>query len=308
MSLRQSLIRFVIGLAVVVAALAAAFAVALPAIHRWGATDAEVARAMPGDEVLPDADIGWTHGITINAPPERVWPWIAQLGDERGGFYSYTFIENLVVAAINDPTYNVTYRNAERIVPEWQRPQPGGSFIRDVLRIKAVEPGRWLLAEPSGAGFGWSWVWLLEPQQGGEQTRLLVRMRVGAADGSSVPAVAGILMDVGGFVMEQKMMQGIALRAGGGSEPAYGEALEIAIWLSTLAIGLMAAWLFVRRRAWQWPLAVGVAAALALVVLTVVQPPLWARVALDLALLAGLWRAGRREQPYAQMNTAMKPA
>jgi hypothetical protein len=133
-------------------------------------------------------------------------------------------------------------------------------------------------------------------------------MRVGAADGSSVPAVAGILMDVGGFVMEQKMMQGIALRAGGGSEPAYGEALEIAIWLSTLAIGLMAAWLFVRRRAWQWPLAVGVAAALALVVLTVVQPPLWARVALDLALLAGLWRAGRREQPYAQMNTAMKPA
>ena len=293
MSLRQSLVRLGVGLVVVAALLALAFAAAIPAMHRWGATDAEVVRTLPGDEVLPRGAMEWTHAVTIDAPPAQAWPWVAQLGDERAGFYSYTFVENLVVAALNDPSYRVTYRNANRIVPAWQHPAPGDSFIRGLLRVMEVEQGRWLVVEPSGASFGWSWVWLLEPQQGGAKTRLLVRMRVGGSDAAAIPPAAGFLIDVGAFMMEQRMLQGIALRAEGGAEPAYSEVLEIVIWLSTLAMGLLAAWLFVCRRAWQWPLAVGVAAALGLVGLTIVQPPIWARLILVALLAVGLTRAAK---------------
>ena len=61
--------------------------------HRWGATDAEVRRAMPGDDLIPDA-ASTTRAITIAAPAEQVWPWLVQLGYGRGGWYSYDWIDN----------------------------------------------------------------------------------------------------------------------------------------------------------------------------------------------------------------------
>jgi hypothetical protein len=108
------------GLGLLTALLAASFAAVIPAIHRWGATDAEVTQVLPGDELLPNPPVAWTNAITIDAPPAQVWPWIAQLGDGRGGFYSFTFIENRVGALTGAADYTVVYRNAERIVPEWQ--------------------------------------------------------------------------------------------------------------------------------------------------------------------------------------------
>jgi hypothetical protein len=61
--------------------------------HRWGATDLEVRRAMPGDDVIPDA-ASTTRAITIAAPADQVWPWLVQLGYGRGGWYSYDWIDN----------------------------------------------------------------------------------------------------------------------------------------------------------------------------------------------------------------------
>jgi hypothetical protein len=61
---------------------------------RWGATDAEVAAPMPGDEIVDRAQFNATRAITIEAPPEHVWPWIAQLGYGRGGFYTYDLVDN----------------------------------------------------------------------------------------------------------------------------------------------------------------------------------------------------------------------
>jgi len=85
---RSRIARFFGGLAVVVMIFVVAFAL-LPAwIHHWGATEEEIARTMPGDELLPDPTLVWNHGITIRARPQEVWPWIAQIGDDRGGFYS----------------------------------------------------------------------------------------------------------------------------------------------------------------------------------------------------------------------------
>ena len=78
---------------------------------RWGATDAEVARALPGDELVPDAKISSTHAITIRAAPAEVWPWLVQLGQGRGGFYSYDWIEDAMGLEIH---------SADRILPEYQ--------------------------------------------------------------------------------------------------------------------------------------------------------------------------------------------
>ena len=63
---------------------------------RWGATDDEIQRTLPGDELVPNPKWSYTHTITIRVPPAEVWPWLAQMGQGRGGFYSYEWLENLV--------------------------------------------------------------------------------------------------------------------------------------------------------------------------------------------------------------------
>jgi hypothetical protein len=78
----------------------------------WGATADEQRMTLPGDELLPDPSARFTRAITIHAPQSRVWPWIVQIGQDRAGFYSNTWLENLTGADIH---------NADAIHPEWQR-------------------------------------------------------------------------------------------------------------------------------------------------------------------------------------------
>src|SRR5437588_12622214 len=83
---------------------------------RWGATEAEASGPLPGDDLIPAAGPASTHAVTIHAPPEAVWPWVAQLGQNHAGFYSYTALENLLGCQM---------RNTHRIVPEWQQIRVG---------------------------------------------------------------------------------------------------------------------------------------------------------------------------------------
>ncbi len=297
MSARTRFLRFLIGFGLMTALLAASFAILIPAIHRWGATDAELAQAMPGDELIADPVVDWTHGMTIDAPPEEVWPWIAQLGDARGGFYSYTFIENQFVGLIGGEGYDIQYVNADRIHPEWQNPQPGEEIIKGGLQIREVKTGEYLLAEANDPdAMGWVWVWSLSPLDGGERTRMVIRTRIQPPPEAAGNPVVGFFMDAGGFVMEQNMMQGIKLRAEGGSEPAYIEILEIVLWLTALLAGLAGAVLFLAKKEWGWPLATGLTAVLVLVILTIVQPSILLRILLDVLLLAGVWQSLRRKK------------
>jgi hypothetical protein len=217
-----------------------------------------------------------------------VWPWIAQIGDTRGGFYSYTFIENRVGALMGAGDYQVVYINADRTAPEWQNPRPGDAIIQGALKIRAVETGKYVLADSiSAEAFYWLWLWHLEPAGAGDQTRLLVRFGIDLPGEDSNPVMT-FVMDVGGFVMEQRMLQGIKLRAEGGHEPAWMETAEIVLWLLAFGVGLAAAVAFLVRPKWKRPLAVAVAAVAALFVLTFVQPALWLRVLIDVLLMAGL--------------------
>ena len=139
--------------AVIVAA-GAAYIFALRPWHlRWGTTDEELAASLPGDAICPDTAAQVTHAITINAPPEKVWPWILQIGQDRGGFYSNTFLENIVGCEM---------RNTGHIVPEWQNREVGDTvwfatpkhFGGQAKMIAAiVEPQRaMVLATPAGLG------------------------------------------------------------------------------------------------------------------------------------------------------------
>jgi len=292
MTLRTRLLRLLLGALLLAGLLPALFAITLPAMHRWGASEAELARALPGDDLISHPLIRWTHGETINAPPAQVWPWIAQIGDNRAGYYSYTFIENRVGALTGGAGYNVVYQNADRIHPEWQNPQPGDQIIQTVLKVREVQPGRYLLADATHPeAFNWVWLWQLEPVDGGQHTRLLVRFGIQLPGAETNPAMT-FVMDVGGFVMEQNMLQGIKTRAEGGSEPGWTEPAEIALWLAALLAGLAAGVLYLVQPDWERPLIVATAAVMALFVLTFVQPELWVRLLMDVVLAGGVvWSA-----------------
>jgi hypothetical protein len=186
----------------------------------WGASADELARRFPGDELNPSPKLGYTRAITIQAPVERVWPWLVQLGQGRGGLYSYDGLENLAGCDIH---------SVERIIPELQNPQIGeqirmGPKGYPCFAIAAIEAGRALVlisADPqtglpvgytTQAGKGYStatWQFILNAL-GENATRLIVRQRL-----TYSPDLAWIwrLTEPVGFVMERKMLLGIKRRA-----------------------------------------------------------------------------------------------
>lgn len=178
---------------------------------RWGATGAEASSPLAGDEFLPRADLTATRAITVRAPTERVWPWIAQLGQGRGGFYSYDRLENLVGCHIH---------SADRVVPEWGRPTVGGEvrLHPDIsLRVVRVDPGHALVVRggvPLGGAraapydFTWAFV-LLEAPQGA--TRLVVRERYRYLRRWARLIVEPV--EVVSAVMSRRMLLGITERA-----------------------------------------------------------------------------------------------
>ena len=215
--------RLLVGLVVAGAAVVLGEARLRPWYQRWGATDEEVACTLPGDELVPGAGDVATRAVTIRAPVEEVWAWLVQIGQHRAGFYSYSFLENLVGADIH---------NANRIVPEWQHlavgdvvwlaPErrfgrvgvqvvaalvPGRAFTlmgeRDLARLERGEPAR------DGA-----WSFVVEPVDE-HTTRFLVRSRS--------PRVKHAF-DAVHFVMERGMMLGLKARA----ERAVAARLEAA--------------------------------------------------------------------------------
>jgi hypothetical protein len=163
---------------------------------RWGAEPENEQRALPGDELLPKDGTQILHAVTIEAPVEEVWPWLAQLGQDRGGFYSYEWLENLAGCRM---------RNADRIRPEWQHRELGETVRLHPaggLRVSVFEPGRALGLE------GWG-TFVLEPL-GRDRTRLIARG--GVARGLGAVAY-GVLVEIPHFVMERRMLLGIKERA-----------------------------------------------------------------------------------------------
>lgn len=167
-----------------------------PWMRGWGATDAELELALPGDEACPEPGLQQTHAVAIDAPASAVWPWIAQIGQDRGGFYSYTWLENLAGCRM---------RNADRIHPEWQQRNAGDTVLLHAasgLKILRVEPGRALAMEG-----GWA---LAVLPDGPDRCRLLARFRF--PRGPATTAYA-LLLELPHFLMERRMLLQIKRRA-----------------------------------------------------------------------------------------------
>lgn len=195
------------------AALAAAGAGALGAYYwavrpwhlRWGATDEEVNERLPGDELVPRASVAATHAITIDAPVADVWPWLVQIGQDKGGFYSYAWLENLVGCQLH---------NADQIVPEFQQLKVG-----DTVRLHPQAPPLpVLICEPphtlvlgNNMGQPGTWGFHLRELDGG--TRLVVRGSGEWAPGLLNWLLAYAVFEPAHFIMERKMLLGIKNRA-----------------------------------------------------------------------------------------------
>lgn len=181
---------------------------------RWGATPEELTRVWPGDELSPRATEVSTRAVSIAAPPETVWAWLVQIGQDRAGFYSYTWLENL---------FRCDMPRVDSIVPEWQQRTLGDIVWlarRDRYRGEArqkvvrIERGRVLsLASPSDWGRlvrretsrEGTWTFILVPINA-RTTRLIVRSR-----GPEAPTVLGRLFHMAvfepaHFIMERRMM------------------------------------------------------------------------------------------------------
>jgi hypothetical protein len=167
---------------------------------------------MPGDELTPEPRFQSTRAITIDAPPEDVWPWLVQLGYGRGGFYSYDILENAFTRLFGMDAH---YQSIDEIRPELQTLRVGdfvpaaprewreGKYADKVgWTVKRLEAPRVMALENWGA-------FVLEPLDG-ERTRLIVRTRGGRRRRDTV---AYLPWEVPHFIMERKMLYGIKERA-----------------------------------------------------------------------------------------------
>jgi hypothetical protein len=189
--------------------------------NTWGATAAEVASPMPGDDLVPNPRMGYTRAITIGAPPAVVWSWLVQIGQGRGGLYSFDGLENLARCDIH---------STDRIRPELQS-LAEGELIRlgapqgyPCFRVSGVQPAEFLVlvaADPmpphevataDSPGGVATWQWQLKSPAADGSTRLLARQRLTYPD--AMTAMWHLVEPVS-FVMERQMLRGIKRRAEG---------------------------------------------------------------------------------------------
>lgn len=176
-----------------------------PWLYFWGATREEIVAGLPGDVLVATAQPRTTRAVTIDAGPEAIWPWLVQIGEDRGGFYSYSRLERAVGADIH---------NADTIHAEWQDRQAGdtvwlarrgGDRGRQVVAA-LVPKSHLVLMSPDdyervrrGEKASGSWSFHLLPE--GERTRLVARGNGGYT--------GNLLYDIAHFVMERRMLLGI---------------------------------------------------------------------------------------------------
>ena len=169
-------------------------------VRAWGD---EGSRVLPGDDCLPEASVQWTNGITVHARPDAIWPWLAQLGCNRAGWYSYDGLDNGAVPS------------SERVVPEFQEVAIGDVLPwtptnSDGFVVEAVETGRALVLGGIPPPFTGIFAYVLEPLDG-STTRLLIRVR--SAPRNMVAAlVMRLLVHPVAFAMQRRQFLNIKRR------------------------------------------------------------------------------------------------
>jgi len=183
-------------------------------LRDWGATKGECRAELPGDDLVAEPADQTTRAVTVLAPPAQVWPWLVQLGQDRGGFYSYDWLENL---------FGLGICSADRIHPEWQELQAGDT-VRLIPRgrfglpeglalpVARVEPGRCIVLREQPPAMPWDAVWSFHVvAHGGDRSRVLVRSR--SARGPAAARAVARVMDPVTLLMTRRMLLGVKDRA-----------------------------------------------------------------------------------------------
>jgi hypothetical protein len=197
--MRKSGSKWAVAAAAAGGALAAYVLLVRPWHLSWGATEEEALALLPGDEFVHGDAESATHAVTIDAPVEDVWPWLVQVGQDKGGFYSYSWLENL---------FGCRMRNVERVVPEFQHLRVG-----DGVRLHPkVPPLPVLVCEPyeaivMGSNTDEPGTWGLYLFKVDERTtRLVARGRGRVGHGPLGWLIHHALFEPAHFVMERKML------------------------------------------------------------------------------------------------------
>ncbi len=201
------LLRVVLSLVAAVAVVVFGYLTWLwPWMQSWGATGTEISAALPGDDLVPNANLRSTKGITVQATPAQIYPWLLQIGVDRGGMYSYDWLENLFGLKVN---------STDRIVPDYQNAQVG-DFWRFTPKEFVLNPGPGLYVQELRQDeavllcFGMegqtdeacvdTWQFVLQPQPDGS-TRLLLRSNMQME--ALMPIKLTYFVQ---FIMERKML------------------------------------------------------------------------------------------------------
>jgi hypothetical protein len=174
--------------------------------RRWGTTPAERERHLSGDAWIRRPNYEATLAVTINAPPDCIWPWLVQIGYQRGGLYSYDWLDRWF-GYLDRPS-------ADRVLPEFQHLDVG-----DVIPIGrgfgfpvcAMTRNRTLLLAADAEEMRWTWQFLLEPIDS-EHTRLISRNRASASRALATDVFMALL-EPAAFIMTRRMLLGIKARA-----------------------------------------------------------------------------------------------
>ncbi len=186
---------------------------------KWGANEKEPGDILPGDQLIDKPRWQYTQAITITTSADRVWPWLIQIGQGRGGFYSYQLLENTIGCQIH---------NAERIIPEFQHLEAGDNILlhpKVPFPVNQVETGRAIVLHydtrkgltcipgtKSADFFESSWLFFLKSKDD-ETTRLVSRFKIDYSPGIRNKVLYGYFTELISSTMQQQMLRGIKQRA-----------------------------------------------------------------------------------------------
>jgi hypothetical protein len=277
MSLDRPLVRVGALVACLGGLLAVYFGIARPWFRRWGATDAEVRMSLPGDEIVPAARSRETRAITIAAPAEQVWPWLTQIGQDRGGFYSYKRLEDLFGCEMPDVRALVPHMQRWKVGDKlWMYP-PGKAGGIGFAVLETYVPGRAMafatrqMGAPATRPADGSWAFIVNPIDA-RSSRLLFR---GRAVGDLRPMVAAFnvaVFEPVHFAMERRTMEGIKAIAEGHPPSPLRDDIQVGLWTILFAGFLVSGGMVLAGRGVAHHLVTFVGCGLLFQFLTLVQP------------------------------------
>ena len=261
-----------------------------PWYRGWGADQDGLRNAhLPGDTLLWRGTPHETRAVLIHAPAEQVWPWIAQIGQDRGGFYSYEILEDLAGCEMT---------NLDHLDPSLQRwkagdklwmypPRKAGGVGQAPLALHSPghalvfytrRPTTPLTAPPDG-----TWAFIVEPADR-ETSHFIMRATAQGRVGLLGTAFERGVFEPIHFAMERKMMEGVKARAEGKSVSKTRDDLQVLLWTITFGLFVASAVLVIRGRAWRWHAFTFTASGVLFGVLTLVQPSVFIGAPLVMAL------------------------